>query len=392
MKRLIDPPVKRLRERTLASGRTAIWWEPEKAVRELGFSRVDLDETKLTWSRRQAEDLNRAVERARAIGGRQEPRARGRTVEDLIEDFTRSRKFLSKRDKTRQTYRDFFRTIRAKWGDHPVSQFTKPVMARWYETLYTNNGGYMALALIRHASILFKHAERLGWRPAGSNPCADLDLEVPPPRARVLSWAEVDALVAAADQLGHHAVATAILMSILQGQRQTDVLNARCTDLQLQQVLNPITGSSETVWIWRFVRSKRGNDAVMQLHPDLVERVSTTMSDLPQGAEFLLMDETVARPYADVPDLFRKRYAAARALAATELPDIKTAQFRDLRRTFGVFARQGGASKDDTGDVLGNSAAVNPRLGETYMPSQFWTASRAVLAVQRPKTKGRKKA
>lgn len=56
-----------------------------------------------------------------------------------------------------------------------------------------------------------------------------------------------------------------------------------------------------------------------------------------------------------------------------------------------MLSRAGGATKDDTGDVLGNSAAVNPRLGETYMPAQLETASRAVMAIKRPaKAKGRK--
>ena len=84
-----------------------------------------------------------------------------------------------------------------------------------------------------------------------------------------------------------------------------------------------------------------------------------------------------------------------RAEAATHCPTILHApqlQFRDLRRTFAVWAKSGGASDDDVGDVLGNTAALDPRLQETYMPASFDTATRAVLSVQRPAPKQRKKA
>ena len=65
---------------------------------------------------------------------------------------------------------------------------------------------------------------------------------------------------------------------------------------------------------------------------------------------------------------------------------------QDLRRTFGVLARSGGASRDDVGDVLGNSAGSDPQLGEIYMPPSFDTASRAVMSIRRPTADKRKKA
>ena len=62
--------------------------------------------------------------------------------------------------------------------------------------------------------------------------------------------------------------------------------------------------------------------------------------------------------------------------------------YRQMR--LGKNHRAGGASRDDVGDVLGNSAAVNPLLGETYMPASFETASRAIAAVKVPKPGKRK--
>lgn len=54
-------------------------------------------------------------------------------------------------------------------------------------------------------------------------------------------------------------------------------------------------------------------------------------------------------------------------------------------------APPGGVSLADAGDLLGNSVATNPDLGGMRMASQFETASRAVLAVQRPKKNRPKK-
>lgn len=75
------------------------------------------------------------------------------------------------------------------------------------------------------------------------------------------------------------------------------------------------------------------------------------------------------------------RAAAAKNSGLTPLSRL---QFRDLRRIFGILSRAGGSTRDDTADVLGNSAATNLRLAETYMPSQLDTASRAVDAIRRP--------
>ena len=73
-----------------------------------------------------------------------------------------------------------------------------------------------------------------------------------------------------------------------------------------------------------------------------------------------------------------------RAEAAKRLPTCATLQFRDLRRTGAVWSRQGGASKSDVGDLMGNSAGQNARLATAYMPETYETSSRAIRAIRRP--------
>ena len=69
-RRLIDNPPAGLRERRRSDGTVRIWWEPSAAARALGFSVVELDEKRLTWSRREVEKLNTELARAQRNGRR----------------------------------------------------------------------------------------------------------------------------------------------------------------------------------------------------------------------------------------------------------------------------------------------------------------------------------
>lgn len=375
-----------LRERSRADGSIRLWWEPSAAARKLGFSPVELDERRLTWSRRAAEKLNADVERAQRSGRRDTPRASARTVEALIEDYRRSLTYTDVlAPKTQKSYAAHFRLIVEKWGTHQVRAFTKPVMRAWYETIYRTKSDHMAIAQLRAMSILMSHAEMIGWRPEGSNPCYRLKMKTPDPRSRAASWAEVDVLVAAADRIGLASIGTAILLSLLQGQRETDVILARCGDFCSR--ITRAGGIRRTRIQWTFTRSKRGNEGAMWLHDEVAPRITALIADAPADRR-VLQDEETGADYHE--DLFARRWARVRAAAieaeeqAGRSTRLRGLQFRDLRRTFGILSRRGGSTKDDTADVLGNSAATNPRLADTYMPAQLDTASRAVDAIRRP--------
>lgn len=372
-KRLIEDPPTGLRERPRADGTVRIWWEPSTEARAKGMKPVELDAARLTWSVRRANELNRE-----AAKGPPKPTA-GRTVDHLIDDYTAGLAFRSRPATTQGSYHRFFRQIRTKWGPRLVADFDKPTMVTWYEALHDAKGPYMAMHLIRHFSILFAHAERRGWRPEGSNPCARLGIETPKGRRRALDWAEYDALVTAADRMGLPAIGDAIALSMLQGQRQTDVREARRE--QFHKV--------EDLWVWNFERSKRGNAAFAVLHGETVARLAPRLAIEEPGP--LLVDDKTGQPWSET--LFCHRFAAVREAAIKAgHASLRDVQFRDLRRTFGRLSRRGGATKGDVGDVLGNSAATNPYLGDVYMSPEVATALRAVLAIRRPEEEERKRA
>lgn len=382
----------RLRQRQRADGSWRIWWEPRAEDRKLGFEVVELAADRLDWSMREAKRLNAELERAQKAGTRKDaPRSSSRTISDLIQDYQRSVHYTGTlADATRKSYRVLMLQIEDKWGVRRVVDFDKPTMTTWYQTLYHGKGPRIAQALIRMMSILFSHAENvLGWRPENSNPCLRLKVQTPEGRSRVATWPEIDALLAAADAAGLPSMALAIRIGLFQGQRETDVIKATRGAFQLLPVRHEGEAAARPVWVWSLRRSKKSNDGVMAVHDEVIPSLRLALAETGsaekprKAADRLLIEERIGRAY-DV-DLFAKRWAEVRELAAKQIPSVATLQYRDLRRTFGVLARAGGASKDDAGDVLGNSAANNPLLGEIYMPSSFHTASRAVAAVQRPK-------
>lgn len=387
-----------LRQRARADGSVRVWWEPRAEARKLGFSVVELSAERMSWSRKRAEELNAQVEAARTGTPIQKKpgRAGARSISALISDYKDSPHWKAGiRPKTRDSYSKLLLQIDDKWGVHKAADFDKATMKEWYRTLFTAKGARMAQALIRMMSILMTHAEDLRWRPENSNPCFRLKMVTPDPRSRHGNADELNALLEGARALGWAGMGLAISLAVYQGQRQTDIRQA----VRGAFTLMPVAGEPSKAWVWKFVRSKRQNAGMMRVHDAVIPALRIALADTgsttsPRGPQDpLIYDEATGKPYSE--DLFAKRWAKIRSWAADpdqgNCPQISTLQFRDLRRTFGVLARAGGASKDDVGDVLGNSAAVDPVLGETYMPPSFETASRAVAAVHIPKSKPQRK-
>jgi len=382
------PP--RLRQRLRAGGDWRIWWEPRPTDRALGFDVVELDAARINWSVTEAKRLNKQLDTAHESGTRDAGlRKSGRLISDLIADYSRSVHFTENtRPATQTSYRKLMLQIDDKWGPQRVAAFDKATMAAWYQSLYREKSPRMAQALIRQVSILFEHAETLGWRPENSNPCLRLKIKTPAPRDRLATWDEIEAVIEAADALGFSSLVLAIHLSLFQGQRQTDVIEATRGAFRLLDRTDPGTGQARPEWTWTLLRSKNNRFAILPVHPDVLPLLRLTLAqtgtaDAPRTADTaLILDEATGQPYSV--DLFAKRWAKARALAARRIPSITTLKFRDLRSSFSRLARAAGASDDDTGDALGNSAATNPSLRQTYMPASFETARRAILAVQRP--------
>lgn len=374
-----EPPPARLRDRPRADGSWRLWWEPTAAERQLGFEPVELDPERLTWSVRQAAGLNLKVLRARE--GKSLSSGGARTVSALAAKFRQSVPWTRLRPATQRDYDATLRRIEKKWGATQVAAFTKPIVYEWYETLHRDSGAAGAVHDVRVFGVLFSYGERIGW--VTSHPATRLGLHTPPPRDRVLSWEEADALIAAAEAMARPGIALAIALAWYQGQRQTDVLAARAGDFAANE------GGD---LIWRFERSKARDgsetkSAALPVHDALRARIEARLAELVAEGEADPAAPLVVRGdgHAYLVDDFRKQFGKVRARAAKRMPSLRDAQFRDLRRSWAWWSREGGASERDRADGLGNQSDKNARLGQTYNPASFAGAKRAVQAMQRPK-------
>lgn len=367
-----------LRQRQRADGSWRVWWEPNSTERAQGAEPAELDADRATWSKREATRLKK---QASGTATPTPTGSGGRTIEALAEAFQQSPRFRKKlRPATQAGYVADFRVIIDKWGAQPVTAFTKPVIYAWWETLDAKAPTYAA-KLIRSFSVLFTHAEKLGWRPENSNPCAKLGMQGAVRRKRYATWPEIDSLLTTAGAMDLHSMACAISLAVLTGQRESDIALAHLDGFTTSNTLQ-MDGAPALIWDLR--RSKRGNLGTIPVHPEAAARVRRLIDAATSDQVALLHDEQTGKAYSL--DLFRKRWAAIRARAALTRPSLlaPNLQFRDLRRTFGILARAGGATREDAADVLGNSADVDAGLGEVYMPSQTETALRAVMAIRRP--------
>lgn len=366
-----------LRDRQRADGSWRLWWEPTTAQRKAGAEAVEFDPAKPAHASREARALHEKW--ARVVAGEVAPaRITARSIDALILDYQHSMAFTGKRASTQRSYGADLKAIAAKWGPQPVVLFDKPTVAQWYETLHKAKGIVRSRAILRMLSILMGHAELRGWRPENSNPCLGIRTETPLERERAADWAEVDALIAAARALRSWHVLTAIYLGIMAGQRQTDIRQVQPGDFYQ---ITPL-GAVQPIYVWQLTQSKRKRALEIPIHPEAAACLRMQLARATTGPGTLIWDEAVGRPFDD--RRFHWAWAKVRASAAIALPSIATLQWRDLRRSFGNLSRAGGSSDADTSDVLGNTAAKNPKLRRTYMAPQLVTALRAVNAMQRP--------
>lgn len=379
-------PTDGLRQRQRANGTWRIWWEPSARQAKLGAKPVDLSHLRGGEAQRRASALTKEWG-----GDTAPPPARAQTMASLIADYMASHWYKNLRASTRSSYLSNLRTIEDKWGPQPAALITKPVVIRWYETLLAARGTNHAHVMITMLRIVFEHGLRRGWLPSGANPAANIGMAKPTPQAtRVASDAEIDALLNAADA-ANPALALALRLSVTTGQRIEDIRAAHPS--HFEPALIPVPGRTDPVqgYIWRMVRSKRGNAAVIPIiDARLVDALRAAIASADVQALGAVLLNGNGQPYT------RRRLAlhfdAVRARAARALPTIAGLQWRDLRRTMGVRLRIANIGRDDVGDLLGNTLASNPDLAARYTPAQWQTTLRAVAVVSNIDQPERKKA
>ena len=230
----------------------------------------------------------------------------GQWVDTYMEDVER-------RKKAPREDRRFLTRTRKRWEHRPLDAITaedvRQVMAAESADDHPIRGNRW-LASVR---ACFAAAWRADIIP--DNPAARVRLNREnTPRSRVLSDAELKAVVEAVNGLSDVFARTALLLLITTGARLSEVLRARWEDVDMDAAT------------WRIPSPKAGIPQIVPLHPDTVQ----LLRELPRTTgPWVIPGRNPQKPRADL----KKPWADVKK--AAEVTDIT---IHDLRRTFGLTA------------------------------------------------------
>lgn len=227
-------------------------FNPGPKVRPLGFKGKDLRHEDGRWfTRGEAVDFSDKIsaeiaarkETVRAVSRKRAPLARPSnsyySIEMLIEDWFKSPRFTGGQKVGRQevrayapnTIRDYRQKATAFRQHDPelygasVNILDRKLVFALYESVWQKRGLATARGVIATLSAAItwgmkrQDAVKLTY-----NPARTLGMQTPPPRLRVASRQEIEALIAAADHMGRPEVADGIMLGLWTGQRQSDRL------------------------------------------------------------------------------------------------------------------------------------------------------------------------
>ena len=298
------------------------------------------------------------------------PAPKGRTVEDLINDYLNSSDFKRLRENTQSDYRFKSYAVLYKPEDRRAQHKDKTARERepfslapaaaiaphnvkaFFEYLV----GARGLVMARQAIMLLSSAYKWGrldasWR-LQTNPCNAIGMPKPKPRVMVWDVAEVRAIVAAADAIGEPELGDAVLLALFSGQRQGDVL--------------AFTGAGVSDGVIRLTQAKTGTRVEVPIITPLaarLEQMQRRRIDKKYNVAELVVDSRTARAFNAF--TFRHRFAALREITIAgdrargldPCPSIAGKEFRDLRDTALTWLSWAGNDIKNISGVSGHALA-----------------------------------
>lgn len=268
--------------------------------------------------------------------------------------------------KTRSEYGWALDAIVAWAGDMPVRAITPPAVQAFYESQRRRVEGQgrqrrvvetpaKGAAAVRVLRLLMTVAERLGYRPAGSNPARQPGISLRRQREpHPWSAAEVAHMAETADKLGWRSMATAILLNEWIGQRMGDLL-----------ALRPWASDTEAL---RLRQSKTGRSVVLPVYlvPHLVARLRAERER--EGAvvstTHLLTHDTTRQGWNE--HTFRHVFAEVREAAAKTMPSCSDLIFMELRHTAVTRLDEAGVDPLGIAGITGHSPATVRNIIEAH--------------------------
>lgn len=307
------------------------------------------------------------------------PRKRRRTpaparpaysIERLFSDWFNSDRFRadSARPYARKTVEDYRQKARVLethdpvlWRA-PVAALTRPICAGLFEQLQRARGLATARGALLVLGSAIEWAMLRGKLPEGINPAHKLRMPAGNTRMRFASRAEIEAMIAAADETGLPHVGDMIMLGVWTGQRQNDRLAMRDEGLH--------DGRR------RLRQSKTGALVEIAESPMLAARLAAARARRAGAgvAALTIVADAAGQPLEK--RAYNAHWNTVRAAAAKTQPSVRDLNDGDLRRTAVTWLALAGATIPEicaiTGhtlasanDILKHYLVLNPAMGDT---------------------------
>lgn len=399
--------------RTNQAGVTSWYWQPSKTLAAAGWKPLALgkDEGAAIAAARARND---EVTRWKA-GGEIAPgvRRRGqagtlaaliaRYRADVLEARRPDGRWLIARS-TAKTYGTGLLRLEAWAGKQPLAFITRARVKVLKAAMLApaGNGGvghYAAHAALKMGRVLFRFAEDCDLVPPGANPFARFGLAAPDPRDVIWSAPARELIVETADARAAPSIALAVLLGFGIGQREQDILAltvpkyVAIPEHKMQPEDFATLAALAPDGVPRGIRVRQLKTRAWIEVPVVGEtrrRLEASVARARAAGQLLILqDDSRAGIYGgDAGQTrFQRDFAEIRehaALAAAARHDhelaaeIRTLQFRDLRRTCVVYLGELGMDAHLIAGVTGHDIDETQRILRTYMPRTTGRAARAI--------------
>lgn len=360
-----------------------------------------------------AREINRQVERWRA--GEALPKIRTRaadgTLARAIADYRRAVVDGTKPDgsprvapTTAKTYSSALSRLEAWGGKHPLAYITRQrVRALRDGMLKSGVGEHAAHTTLKLGRQLFAWLIDEGRWEQGKNPFESFGMAAPDPRETIWSPGARELIIATADAEGFPSIALAVMLGYAIGQREGDILKitvpkwVALPEHKMQPEDYAVLAAAAPDGTPRGIRIRQGKTQAWIEVPvtgSVRRRVEANIERAKAAGRFeLILDDTrgntayagesgttrFQRDFAKIRDTAATRAAEAGDKALAE--EIRSLQFRDLRRTCVVYLGELGLEDHLIAAITGHDIDETRRILRTYMPRTTGRAARAIALV-----------
>lgn len=325
------------------NGTFRAYWEPSKSLRDLGWASQPLGKglsaMQVPQAKARAMAINDQVDQWRlgqAVGMegvRPAPLSNARLrVSTVMDQWQQSDDFKSKPQNTRKFYLLHIEFVKTLWGDIFADELTASHVFAGWEPI-AKETPRKAQAIVQTGQAGFKwgilHAGQLGaGLPAAVelSPFNKLSVRAKPKKGKLWSREAVDCFVNAAERyqsksgVTFHSVATAVVINEWLAQNPIDIIGLRRSDYSANgfEVARQKTGIGVQVPVPDHVHARVADELARQRQRGIAGLT-------------LLVSEQTGLPWKQRD--FNAKFAAIRAEATKQMPEMKDLTFRHLRHT-----------------------------------------------------------